>query len=614
MMERLLVESAIRSVFVAVGVAGVLWATRMKAPAVLHAMWTLVMLAMLLLPLWTVWGPKAAMPMLPERPASRALPLTTSMLPTTPVRPQQVGSTEPRSSQAGATVRRGWSWQGVAVLVYSIVASALLTRLAIGTLRARRLVRRAIVRDGRLTSAACASPVTVGWLRPVVILPETWRDWSSARLDAVLAHEHAHVRRRDPLVQWLALLNRAMFWFHPLAWWLERRLSGLAEQTCDEAVLACGHDPQAYSEYLIDAARALGREGRTHLAGAFMPGACLPERIARILDGRPIVRVSRLRAASTVAACVIALIASAVAMPVRAAAQRAGQSSRLIVRPLQPRWIPPDSNAPQPVSLEWLDGDEWAFEVQSIITNEELREYSELQRAPERDAFIARFWARRDPSPGTPINEFRDEFSRRVRFARETLADPQSHGTPGFDTDRGLVYLMFGQPDAIETQKSDAEQIVVWRYRDIADIGADFIVRFSSVRGPYCGFRIVSPAPLARVEAAVTGSTDARVPHTFVQFYPFGLTAVSVPVDAARVVGAGWELRNQNGNQVDQGSIGFLEGPLTAGTLSQHLSRAWLDVGLGCTYALPADVYTLTTEVRVASGQVQRESVTFELP
>ena len=155
---------------------------------------------------------------------------------------------------------------------------------------------------------------------------------------------------------------------------------------------------------------------------------------------------------------------------------------------------------------------------------------------------------------------------------------------------------------------------MAWRYRDIADIGSDFIVRFSSVRGSYCGFRIVSPAPLARVEAAVTGSTDARVPHTFVQFYPFGLTAVSVPVDAATVVGAGWELRNHNGNQVDQGSIGFLEGPLTAGTLSQHLSRAWLDVGLGCTYALPADVYTLTTEVRVASGQVQRETVTFELP
>src|SRR5512140_2695582 len=57
-------------------------------------------------------------------------------------------------------------------------------------------------------------------------------------------------RRRDPLVEWLALLNRAVFWFHPLAWWLERKLSALAEDACDAAVLRGGHDAHAYSEYL----------------------------------------------------------------------------------------------------------------------------------------------------------------------------------------------------------------------------------------------------------------------------------------------------------------------------------------------------------------------------
>ena len=602
-MEPLLVESATRSVVIAISVAGVLWATRMKAPAVLHAMWTVVMVAMLLLPLWTIWGPKAAMPMLPERAASHALAPTPSAVHTS-LQQERVTNSRPQVNQALGTTRGIWSWEAVVIALYSIVAGALLVRLVIGTLRARRLMRHSVVGDGRLTSAACASPVTVGWLRPVVILPETWREWSSDRLDAVLTHEYAHVRRRDPLVQWLALLNRAIFWFHPLAWWLERRLSALAEQACDEAVLARGHDSRAYSEYLIDAARALG-DGRGHLAGAFMPGTCLSERIARILDGRPIVHVSRVRAACTVAACVIALTAGAVATPVRAA-----QSSRLIVRPLQPRWIPPDSNAPQPVSLEWLDGDEWAFEVQTIATNEELREYSELHTAPQRDAFIARFWARRDPSPGTAVNEFQDEFTRRVRFAREKLADPQSNGTAGFDTDRGRVYLMFGQPDAIELQEAGADQIEVWRYNDVADLGADFRVRFSSARGPYCGFRIVSPAPIARVDGA---GTAAVLPHVSVQFYPFGLAAVSLSVDAADVVGAGWELRNRRGLQVDQSSIGFLDGPLTKGTLSQHLSRAWLDAGLGCTYSLPADVYTLTTGVRMASGQVMSETVTFEI-
>jgi len=55
----------------------------------------------------------------------------------------------------------------------------------------------------------------------------------------VLTHEWEHVRRRDPLVQWLALLNRSIFWFHPLAWWLERKLSELprmlATRPCSSA-------------------------------------------------------------------------------------------------------------------------------------------------------------------------------------------------------------------------------------------------------------------------------------------------------------------------------------------------------------------------------------------
>jgi beta-lactamase regulating signal transducer with metallopeptidase domain len=88
-----------------------------------------------------------------------------------------------------------------------------------------------------------------------VVLPENWSQWPAAQLDAVLAHEHEHARRRDPLFQWLALLNRAVFWFHPLAWWLERRIAALAEEACDAVVLARGHDPRDYSEYLIDITR-----------------------------------------------------------------------------------------------------------------------------------------------------------------------------------------------------------------------------------------------------------------------------------------------------------------------------------------------------------------------
>jgi TonB family protein len=182
----------------------------------------------------------------------------------------------------------------------------LLARLAIGTVRAHRLVRRAANREGRLTSDACAAPVTVGWLNPTVILPEHWPRWPQAQLNAVLTHEDEHARRRDPLVQWLALLNRAVFWFHPLAWWLERRLSALAEEACDAAVLARGHDPFQYSEYLLEMARVVRQTGaRVNVVGMAMPGAFLPQRIRRILEGGPAQRISRVRIVCVAVACAV---------------------------------------------------------------------------------------------------------------------------------------------------------------------------------------------------------------------------------------------------------------------------------------------------------------------
>ena len=63
-------------------------------------------------------------------------------------------------------------------------------------------------------------------------------DAIDAKLDAVIAHEVSHVVRRDALTQRLSLLHRAIFWFSPLAWWLDRHLAELAEQASDEAALS----------------------------------------------------------------------------------------------------------------------------------------------------------------------------------------------------------------------------------------------------------------------------------------------------------------------------------------------------------------------------------------
>ena len=142
-------------------------------------------------------------------------------------------------------------------------------------------------------------------------MAEAGRRCPGPRADAA-RRSPAHVRRRDSLVQWLALLNRAVFWFHPVAWWLERHLSALAEEACDNVVLARGYDRRAYSEYLINMARSVKRSGvRLSIAGMAMPGSSLARRIRQILEGSSVPHISRTRMACACVACAISCIAIA---------------------------------------------------------------------------------------------------------------------------------------------------------------------------------------------------------------------------------------------------------------------------------------------------------------
>jgi beta-lactamase regulating signal transducer with metallopeptidase domain len=101
-------------------------------------------------------------------------------------------------------------------------------------------------------SAALSVPATVGLRHPVILLPPGWRTWTRNKLEAVLAHEISHVARRDAFTQLLSLVHRAVFWFSPLAWWLDRHLAELAEQASDEAALAGGADRTLYAETLLE--------------------------------------------------------------------------------------------------------------------------------------------------------------------------------------------------------------------------------------------------------------------------------------------------------------------------------------------------------------------------
>ncbi len=210
--------------------------------------------------------------------------------------------------------------------VYAFGAGVLLLRLAVGTFRAHRL-------------ASASAPVTVGFFKPRIILPESSSEWPRSRLEAVLAHERAHARRRDPLFQWLALFNRAVFWFHPLAWWIERNLGALAEAACDEAVLDQGHDPREYSLCLLEMARTVEGAGtRVSTIAMAMPGVYLPQRIKSIMAGVRVPRVSRAR-----------LVCAAIACAIPAALFAAGKLDR--APQLLPLWPLPARAVPQPPEL-----------------------------------------------------------------------------------------------------------------------------------------------------------------------------------------------------------------------------------------------------------------------
>jgi bla regulator protein BlaR1 len=321
----LILECTVRAALIIAGTALVLYALRVKDARVRHSVWTAVALVMLSLPLWTAWGPEAPIPILPP------LHQTTVEGGGSPLQPSTMTSAQqgPASSIPPATRSSMPRFEQVLFAVYLFGVFVFLGRLALGTARANELTRHAERQDGQWTSAACAAPVTIGWFSPVVILPEGWQQWPEARLDAVLVHEQEHARRRDPLVQWVASLNRSIFWFHPAAWWLERQLSKLAEEACDAVVVfAQGCDPRQYAETLIEMARAVSRSGvRVNVAGLAMPGADLSQRIRRIVDGVPPLHIPRKRMVCLAATCALTFAVFAAGKPGRLR-QNASEAAR----------------------------------------------------------------------------------------------------------------------------------------------------------------------------------------------------------------------------------------------------------------------------------------------
>jgi hypothetical protein len=305
-MEHSILQWSIRALLLVLGTGLLVTALRIRGASALHRAWTAAMLAMLLLPLWTQWGPSVTVPVLP---AARERTTPAEVRPSSVMPPEEMSPaplTEP--SQPVPQPTRP-NWQQLLAAVYLAGVAVMLARLTLGLLQVRTMMHAVRETEGFATSPLCAAPVTIGWLRPVLLLPDDWRTWPATKLDAVLIHEREHMRRRDPLVQGLALFNRCVFWFHPLAWWLERKLAALAEEACDTAVLTRGHSAPDYARYLIEMARSVNETGaRLQWAGAveFSAGK-LSRRVRRIMDAPPAVAMSRAKSLTAGSLCVLML-------------------------------------------------------------------------------------------------------------------------------------------------------------------------------------------------------------------------------------------------------------------------------------------------------------------
>lgn len=228
---------------------------------------------------------------------------------------------------------------GLLVSIYLAVALLLVARLAaglVGMWRVSRAARPLDTHDDVRISAQIHSPATFG---ATILLPADAQEWPAERLDAVLAHERAHVRSQDGYWSWLAQLHAAVFWFNPLAWWLQRRLETLAETTSDDAVVAARHDPVEYAALLLDFAR----HPNSRSVVMSVAESNLSRRIERLLARTP--PASALPGAARWAA--LALLVPIVVFA--ASTTRAAPPAEPAVAPVQPApTTPPPDSAKRP--------------------------------------------------------------------------------------------------------------------------------------------------------------------------------------------------------------------------------------------------------------------------
>jgi beta-lactamase regulating signal transducer with metallopeptidase domain/predicted nucleic acid-binding Zn-ribbon protein len=313
--------------------ATLLWSMALAGAALLrnahaaerHRLWTIGFAAVLLLPLLSATLPSLDIPV-PSWPRSMAtrssarsamsIAPPSAALTQTPVRELSTSSpitgvAPPSLGSRSTSPRRTLSWpffRSVLLAAWAVGTGAAIAMILLSLARVNRLRRtgdelrdaswRELARSlgSRLGLAApvrlivhdaVRTPMAGGVWRPAIFLPASALTWSDEQRAVVLAHELAHVRKRDPLRLVAARLAVAVYWFHPLAWLAARQSSVAREQACDAAVLAIGTRPSIYARVLLEFAESITARPLRLAALPIVEPSLLEVRLMEILKSDP---------------------------------------------------------------------------------------------------------------------------------------------------------------------------------------------------------------------------------------------------------------------------------------------------------------------------------------
>jgi len=401
-----------------------------------------------------------------------------------------------------------------------------------------------------LESYLAEVPMVIGYLRPVILAPiGMLAGLPLNQVEAILLHELAHIRRADYLINLMQTMIESLLFYHPAVWWISNVVRAERENCCDDFVLARNADPRAYATALLSMEqnrRGVDYAAEPRAMALAANGGHLLKRVRRILgtsrkSATPDsnlaigpVALAILGAGIAVAAWQPEIVKKSevpkseiaqVALPPTAKAQSEpqptqGTISRLpeaarsqTIKELQPlidrahavlnhavlvaqAQPPQDQQKKQQEQKlrqeletpyrKWLNED-----VAYIITDTERKAFQALTTDNDREQFIEQFWKRRDPTPDTERNEYREEHYRRIAYANERFAP--AGGIPGWKTDRGRIYISYGPPDEIESHPSGGSYqrpqaqgggttttypFEQWRYRYIEGMGTNIILEF----------------------------------------------------------------------------------------------------------------------------------------